>query len=150
MRKTTFILLIAGLIPCFGNAAIIKHEKTAVCKIRKPDTFTLKGKIKGQSSGFLRISYATADGKSIQDSCAIKNGTFSFSGKITEPTMAYFSGAVKSRYMDDPNFHYFFLEPAQMSMEVVAGDFKHLKLKGSKTQDEVVSLDQVKAHFGGL
>lgn len=106
--------------------------------------FTLNGKIKGQESGFLKLSYASGDGKHVQDSCAIRNGSFEFKGALSEPVMAYFMGAVKSRGVDDPNLTYFFIEPGKLSMEVTAGEFKKLKLKGSKTQDEIAALELLK------
>jgi thiol-disulfide isomerase/thioredoxin len=123
------LLLLAGFISAFGQ---------------KQD-FVLKGKIKGQDSGILKLSYAGADGKQVQDSAAIHNGSFEFEGKLTEPVMAYFTGAVKSRAMDDPNVGYFFLEPGQLTLDVTAGDFKNLKLTGSKTQAESVELEKVKS-----
>jgi thiol-disulfide isomerase/thioredoxin len=107
--------------------------------------FVLKGKIKGQDSGMLKLSYLGIDGAQVQDSAAIHNGIFEFKGKLTEPAIAYFSGAVKSRAMDDPNVGYFFLEPATMTLEVTAGDFKNLKLAGSKTQAEFAELEKLKS-----
>jgi thiol-disulfide isomerase/thioredoxin len=111
----------------------------------KSNDFILKGKIKGQESGMLRLSYASPDGKYVKDSCTIKDGTFEFKGVLNEPTMASFAGAVKSRAFDDPNSGSFFIEPGQLSMEVTANDFKNLKLKGSKTQDEMAELEVLKA-----
>ena len=37
--------------------------------------FIIKGKIKGQESGMLNLSYVGAAEKQVQDSVAIKNGT---------------------------------------------------------------------------
>ena len=107
--------------------------------------FTLKGKITGQKTGMLKIGYAGPGDKPVQDSAQIKNGTFEFKGLLDEPAMVYFTGALKSRGMDDPNAGSFFLEPGQLSLEVSAGDFKNLKLKGSKTQDEYVAQNKLKA-----
>jgi len=107
--------------------------------------FVLQGKIKGQTQGMLKLSYTAADGKIVQDSTDIQNGIFEFRGKVSEPVMAYFAGAVKSRGIDDPNLSSFFIEPGRLSLEVTAGDFKNLKLKGSKTQDELTALELVKA-----
>lgn len=108
-------------------------------------SFTLEGKISGQNEGLLKIVYEAAGGEYIKDSTTIKDGAFTFKGMLAEPAMAYFSGAVKSRDMDDPNAASFFLEPGQLTLDVNAGDFKNLKLKGSKTQDEYVSLNLLKA-----
>jgi len=105
--------------------------------------FTLKGKIKGQTKGVLKLSY-NADGKSIVDSAVIKNGAFEFKGLLGEPVYAYFSGDVKSRGMADPNATAIFIEPAMMTMEVTAGAFENLKLTGSQTQKEYVAQERLK------
>ncbi|TKC63835.1 AhpC/TSA family protein [Pedobacter hiemivivus] len=104
-------------------------------------SFTLQGKIKGQSTGILKLSYPTADGGYVQDSTAIQNGKFEFKGKVADPVMAYIMGAVKSQGFDDPNMATFFIEPGKLSMSLTAGDFKNLKLTGSKTHDELVVLN---------
>lgn len=145
MKKICSILLVAALFPLLGTAASSNEKNIRISRMSPVKSFVLKGKIKGQKAGWLRLSYLSVTGKYLQDSCAIKNGAFAFSGKIEVPTMAYLSGAVKGMDMDDPNFGYFFIEPAMMTVEVTAGDFKHLKIKGSATQDEQVVLDQVKA-----
>ncbi|MNJ93873.1 Thiol-disulfide oxidoreductase ResA [compost metagenome] len=132
MRK--YILI--ALMIC-GKTGILYSQQ-------QKQPFILNGKIKGQESGFLKLSYASGDGKNVQDSCAIRNGSFEFKGALSGPVMAYFMGAVKSRGMDDSNLTYFFIEPGNMTMEVTAGEFKKLKLKGSKTQDEVAALEVLK------
>lgn len=107
--------------------------------------FDLQGEISGQSTGYLHLQYQNKDGKTVNDSSAIRNGSFEFKGNITEPAMAFFRGAVKSRDVDDPNSTSFFLEPALMHINVKAGDFKNAKITGSKTQDEYVALEKQKA-----
>lgn len=141
--KVKHILILATLLSSVTGAFAQKKSGVKVNGIgshQQKNAFVLKGKIKGQDSGFLKLSYAGAGGKFVQDSVAIKDGSFEFKGKLNEPVMAYFTGAVKSRAMDDPNTGSFFLEPGNLTMEVTAGDFKNLKLKGSKTQDEVKAL----------
>lgn len=108
------------------------------------NTFVLKGNIKGQDSGYLKLSYPDANGGYVQDSAAIRNGAFEFKGQLDGPVMAYFMGAAKSMSMGDPNVTSFFLEPGNLTMEVTAGDFRNLKLKGSRTQDEVAALEILK------
>jgi hypothetical protein len=83
--------------------------------------FNLKGKIIGQDSGYLHINYHDKYDKNINDSCAIKNGSFEFKGAVSHPTNAYFEGAVKSRSIDDLNAVIFFLEPGDMTISLTAG-----------------------------
>ncbi|TKC04393.1 TlpA disulfide reductase family protein [Pedobacter frigoris] len=126
MKKYLLTLsLLAGMIPVLAQDG----------------SFTLQGKIKGQSSGMLKLTYPdTKDGYK-QDSAAIQNGQFEFKGKVAGPVMAYIMGAVKSQGFDDPNMATFFIEPGKLSLELTNGDFKNLKLKGSKTQEELVALN---------
>ena len=126
-RYLLTMLMLAGTMTSFGQQK----------------TFTLKGRIKGQTQGMLKLFY-NVDGKSIADSATIKNGTFEFKGKLEDPVMASLIGAVKSMDMNDPNTATFFIEPALMAMDVTAGEFKSLKLTGSKTQLEYTTLERVK------
>lgn len=145
MKKTIISLLLTiGLLPSFGYTAVIKAGRSEVLEISQDSSFLLKGTIKGQTEGYLRLFYLAANGKSVQDSCAIKNGTFEFKGKLTEPVMVYFTGALKSMNYDDPNFGSFYLEPGRLFLTVTAGDFKNLKVIGSKTQDELSALESTK------
>ena len=126
MKKYLLTLtFLAGIIPAFAQIG----------------PFTLHGKIKGQSSGMLKLSYPDAKGGYVQDSAAIQNGQFEFKGEVDGPVMAYIAGNVKSRGFDDPNASSMFIEPGKLSLELSAGDFKNLKLKGSKTQDELEALN---------
>ena len=100
------------------------------------DQFVLQGKVQDQDEGYVYLSYMDKNGKRVADSVALKNGNFRFTGLISEPTLAYFSGKTTSRSSDDPNFTSFFIEPAVMELTVAANAFKWAKLSGSKTQAE--------------
>lgn len=106
--------------------------------------FSIKGKIIGQKTGILTLSYTGSDGSYTLDSAVIKDGLFEFKGALNEPVMAFFSGEVKSRSMDDPNAATFFIEPGQLTLDVKMNDFKNLVLRGSKTQDEYRALEKLK------
>jgi thiol-disulfide isomerase/thioredoxin len=107
--------------------------------------FNLKGEISGQDSGKLMLTYQNKYGKRVTDTCFIKKGDFAFKGEITEPTIAYFYGAIKSYSVDDPNTTTLFLEPTEMHMLIKADDFKNAVITGSKTEDERVELERQKA-----
>jgi thiol-disulfide isomerase/thioredoxin len=106
--------------------------------------FTLTGKITGQTSGKIKLYYTDVNGKRVQDSAMIRDGHFAFSGNISEPTMAYLSGAMKSNDMDDPNYTDFFLEPDNMTIDLKAGDFKEAVITGSETEGEYRALEKLK------
>lgn len=103
--------------------------------------FVLQGKVKGWSDGMLKLSYPGAGDKFVQDSAVVKNGAFEFKGMTDGPVMAYIASSKASRMRDDPNMVMFFLEPGKLSMELTAGNFKSLKVKGSATQDENAALE---------
>ncbi|WP_207531792.1 TlpA disulfide reductase family protein [Desertivirga arenae] len=105
--------------------------------------FTLMGKIKGQSSGYIRLFYSVGE-EYKKDSAAIINGAFRFKGTLIEPTMAYIMGGTTSPAMGDPNTASFFIEPQAQEIELIAGDFANLKVTGSKTQLEYQELERLK------
>jgi thiol-disulfide isomerase/thioredoxin len=110
----------------------------------KAQQFDLKGKITGQNTGYIHIWYGDKNGKNVNDSCAITNGTFELKGEIAEPTMAYLYGNIKSQSVDDPNSTNIFIEPTIMQVTLAADEFKHAVITGSKTQNEYVELGTAK------
>lgn len=109
------------------------------------NSFTLSGKIKNQDYDLIYLRYAGPSGPNKLDSVKITNGTFRFKGHIAEPTVAFLYGKLKSQSMDDPNFTSIFLEPASMTIDITAGDFKNASLKGSVSEQEQKALDKLKA-----
>ena len=136
--KTNYITIksqILGLL-MFGCLAGYGQQK---------DTFTLSGKITSQDYEFMYLRYNNPSGNIVLDSARIIGGTFQFKGRIAEPTVANLYGKMTSQSMDDPNFTNLFLEPALMTLNVRAGDFKNAALKGSVSQEEQKALDKLKA-----
>lgn len=106
--------------------------------------FTLQGKIKGLTSGKIKLAYTGSGDKFIQDSAVIHNGAFAFKGAISEPVMAYISSDKAGQNFDDPNRASFFLSPGKLTIELTAGDFRALKVTGSATQAEYAELEKQK------
>src|SRR6185436_6406231 len=90
---------------------LIAANEIGIAQQKAADRFVLQGKVLNQDEGLVYLSYMNKDGERVRDSVALKNGMFEFRGAIKEPTIAYFTGNVSSRNMDDPNFTTFFLEP---------------------------------------
>ena len=109
MKKIIFFLL------CSYIFIALKAQKEGVKK-----KFVLKGKIIGQDTGFVSLTYLSESGKIICDTLNIKNGNFYFSGQINEPTCANFSSNVKSKSNSDFNTLVFFLEPSIMKLAHVS------------------------------
>lgn len=108
-------------------------------------TFTLNGTINWRNDGYIYLSYQDKNGKPKLDSSVITKNTFQFTGDIVEPKNAYLRSSLTIRNMDDPNYASFFIEPADMKLEITEGDYKNFKLRGSKTQDEAQQLAKLKA-----
>jgi thiol-disulfide isomerase/thioredoxin len=124
MKRNLFFLYSLFLL---GNSAVLAQNN-----------FSLSGKIKGVSGGLIYLSYA-----SVKDSSAIKsNGSFSFKGKVSEPTSAFL--ILKQEKSDDNNRTTFFIEPSAMTVSVTYNDFKEAKFSGSETQKELDRLNKLK------
>jgi peroxiredoxin len=121
------------------NLALLATSFTFVANAQKTSpkkTFTLKGKVIGQDSGYVYLNYLNSSEKYINDSCYLKKGLFEFQGAIVEPTKASFTGKTVSRSVEDPNRTDIYLEPAIQNATLSVNDFKHVKITGSKTQRE--------------
>lgn len=112
---------------------------------QQKDHFRLSGRLKNQDTDFIYLSYQGESGSRILDSARITNGQFQFNGRLKEPTLAYLHVKLKSKDMDEPDYTNVFLEPASMSIDLKAGDFKNATMKGSATQEEQISLEKMKA-----
>jgi len=109
----------------------------------KAQQFTLTGKITGQPDAYIFLKYIDDKGETVKDSCSLKTGEFNFKGRVSGPTIAYFSaflGRYRIRDDSDPNSSSIFIEPGNI---VATGSYGHLKeviVTGSKANDEFVSI----------
>lgn len=97
----------------------------------KKGPFQLDGTITGKNSGFVHLRYG--NGFYMEDSCAIKNGTFSFKGMLSEPVMATISG-------DGEDGYDFYIDPGQMTINVKSPSFEDAAVTGSASQTEYLEL----------
>lgn len=67
----------------------------------EPKQFSLSGEIEGQKTGIVTLFYRLEEGKSIRDSCELKNGKFHFTGYLTIPARASLQRVVNSK--NDPD-----------------------------------------------
>jgi len=125
------------------TAWLFSNEERDLAAQSHDSTFTLNGKIKGQSIGTIRLIYSDKNGQNILDSSLVTNGFFQFRGNIAEPTMVFLEGDVQSKTMKDPNFTNFFLDPSTVTIELVYNDFKNAVITGSKTQNEYIELNNL-------
>jgi thiol-disulfide isomerase/thioredoxin len=113
-----------------------------VASAQKP--FNIDGKIHGQQSGYIYLSYQNdGPGSYKLDSTLIKNGSFNFKGML--------SGPVQARLVMERNGRSFnksaqlFLTPGSMKLSVPYESFESIVLTGSPVHDEWVRLQQSKA-----
>lgn len=99
------------------------------------DSFVLKGIITGINNSVIYLSYYDAYLQSGRvDSSSIRNGLFSFSGKLKQPTVAFIK--LNKREAIGLNATDIFLEPAKMNIAITLNEFGNAHLTGSKTQDD--------------
>lgn len=106
--------------------------------------FVLNGKVQGADNETLYLHYIDSLGNWKQDSALIANGKFCFRGGITEPTNASMVLGKGRKAMDDPNVTSFWLEPNEMTIELVKDDMKNHVLTGSATNEEAKILEKQK------
>ncbi|MDB5158013.1 MAG: Peroxiredoxin [Mucilaginibacter sp.] len=105
------------------------------------NNFSLKGKINGQDNGMIYL-YLINDAKLNKDSATIQHGAFEFKGKLNEPTEAFLSTNKNAQSQYEPTSGLIYLEPAAMTVEISAGDFKKLSVTGSETHAEYREADK--------
>ena len=111
------------------------------------DQFIIVGKIEGRDTGRIILGYTDSEGKYVNDTAFLKNGNFSFKGKINQPTLAGIVGNITSDLMDDPNRTIFFMEPGKLQLKLHEGGFSKLEMSGSKTQDDFYNLQKSYAGY---
>jgi peroxiredoxin len=120
------------LLVIVAGIAVTTHSMAQ----EKRGPFQLDGTITGKNSGYVHIRYG--NGFYMEDSCAIKNGSFSFKGMLSEPVMATISGD------GDDGFN-FYLDPGQMTINVKSPTFKEATVTGSASQAEYLELLEARA-----
>ncbi|UPK66808.1 AhpC/TSA family protein [Chitinophaga filiformis] len=118
MKK--LLTVVAGILVTFVSMA---QEK------RGP--FQLNGTITGKDNGYVYLRYG--NGFYIEDSCVVKNGSFSFSGMLSEPVLATISGNGESGIN-------FYIDPAPMTISIKSPAFQEATISGSASQADYQEL----------
>jgi thiol-disulfide isomerase/thioredoxin len=112
--------------------------------------FKINGHISKLETGVIFFSYSN-NKKVIVDSSKIVNGNFEFSGKISEPVIAYLR--LDNSYVVDSKAQYVFLEPSIITIELSDKPFLTIKVEGSKSHNELMEWkwqdDNLKNKFAG-
>lgn len=119
---------------------ILKTSLALTLNAQNANTFTLTGSVLQKPAGKLYLRYATRN-KIVTDSSVIKNGKFSFSGWLSEPTIAELfdniemAGPKYKNYCSD-----FYIESAKMNIFLSNNAFSKAKLVGSKSNNKYQAL----------
>jgi len=119
----------------------------SVSLVRAQQNFTLIGKLNGRDDGIVCLLYINKSGREINDTATVRDGSFIFKGQVPGPIYARLLGNIKSPSSDDSNFVQLFLAPANMSIVLSEGDFKHAAMSGSAMQDDMTRLNKQKEQF---
>ncbi len=112
----------------------------AACSQQPSGRFTLRGTVNGMENEYLYLSYLQ-DSLEIQDSTLVKNGAFRFEGKLSGTVQAELHPKMNpyERYVQKKHLP-FFMEPAEMNIEIDTADFSKARLTGSFTQAQADTL----------
>ncbi|WP_207532721.1 DUF4369 domain-containing protein [Desertivirga arenae] len=127
------------------NALLATALSVASGALYAQKAFTLNGKLSKDKSGMLRLTYYN-DSLEVRDSVELKEGAFTFKGKVKEPVLATLElnprhGRVTyEEYMNRDALE-FYLEPAKISLES-SGGVKTASIRGSKNQ---ISFEKISA-----
>ncbi len=115
-----------------------------------PDSFTVTGNIKGLDTEFMSRSYRDAAGKRVSDSIFVKDGKFSYTAKIDEPTFVIFWPNVESTIKRTERGYYpakssqfaFLASPGDnIEFKGEVTDFINAYPTGTKANDDLASLN---------
>ena len=110
--------------------------------------FLLVGKIIGKDSGRITIWYEV-DKSYVSDTLDVKNGTFYFDGKISEPTYVLIMEP-GSRPSAPKKMVGMYIESGVMKLTLYEDHFKDFELIGSQTQKDQNEYFVLQKTLGGL
>ncbi len=99
-------------------------------------TFTLKGKVDGQNTEYVVLSYIDSSDVYISDTLPVKNNYFFRQGSLDHTQLVSLTSNLTGGYMEDPNRLQFFLEPNEMEIALKEDQFSDALITGSKSQIE--------------
>ncbi len=121
MRYLLLTCLCAGVFKSYGQ------NDTGI----NSGAFSISGKLINRDTGIIILWYPNTSGVWIKDTSYLKDGHFSFKGKISEPSFAHLIGSNRAG-----NYADFFFEVGQQHILIEENKFSDLKVEGSKAQKE--------------
>jgi hypothetical protein len=106
-------------------------------QVSQAQRFTLQGRITGQDTGWISLSYTGRQGNWISDKQHVDKGIFVFTGRISGPTPAYLIGKRETKSTEDPHILRVYLDTGLMEITLPSIDFHQRVLRGARTQEEL-------------
>ncbi|RAJ08878.1 peroxiredoxin [Chitinophaga skermanii] len=103
-------------------------------------TFTMKGQMGQDQQGMISLRY-TVDNKDVRDSCAVINGTFSFEGKVVEPTFGTLVFIPTDKSING-QYKEFFIDPSTHLETKGTGNLVSTQVKGGESQVDFMQLTE--------
>jgi len=125
MKKIVFTFLVSLLF-----ISVVFGQSNSDSK-----AFLLVGKIIGKDSGHISIWYEV-DKSYVSDTLDVKNGTFYFDGKISEPTYVLIMEP-GSRPSEPRKMAGMYIEHGVMKLTIYEDHFEDFELIGSKTEEDL-------------
>jgi thiol-disulfide isomerase/thioredoxin len=123
------ILKFSLILICLVSASCKNNEKST-------NSFTIQGSITGLDTGTIVLQSGIFKAYH-SDTAKIKNGKFSFTGEIIEPTRSRIIGGNALNSVD------IYLEPGLLKVNLVKDQFKNVQVIGSKSQEELNKLNKL-------
>jgi thiol-disulfide isomerase/thioredoxin len=103
--------------------------------IKENKSFILIGKLIGRDTGLIVLWYPDTSGSWIRDTSLLDNGTFSFEGRIKEPSFVHLIGSNK-----EGNYGDFYLHGGKQRIQLEENKFVNIYMEGSFSQWESATL----------
>jgi len=146
--KTSFLNIFTSVFFIIISLSLTAQIETPKLK------FTLNGKLSGTHTTEVFLNYFDNVGMSVKDTCKLKNGTFSFTGFIKDPTKAKLTGILKSQSNVEVNSLMLFLEQGVVNIALIENKYHQARITGSKTQKDFeqfnTKLDPIKKIIDSL
>jgi thiol-disulfide isomerase/thioredoxin len=123
------ILLILLSIP-FAGISICQKPNYAV------KSYLLTGHLNGRDSGIIVLWHPNISDVWIRDTVKLKNGAFTFAGKIDQPTFCVLKGSPR-----DGNYLNIFLEAGKQQIILQEDHFSKFKMNGSLSANQAAILN---------
>lgn len=139
LKFSVILLLMATSIACQQEVKV------------PTDSFTVSGTIKGLDTEYMSYGYRNAEGKRVFDSVFVENESFTYTGKISEPSFIIFWPNVESTMKRTGRGYYpakssqfaFLASPGdEIKFEGEITDFVNAYPGGTKGNDDLASINQ--------